>query len=343
MKNSPYAELSLTLKHWLTGLYEKTHNLSTKQLQQLIVRAFIILTASHHLSAPLAAETYKESVIYVYDGAGVSQESLTQTLVTLKRHTHKTYKIKTLSPEEVRQGRWRQDAALFVMPGGADIPYCKDLNGAGNEHIRAFVDQGGRYLGICAGAYYGCAAIEFSKGTDIEVIGARELNFYPGLGIGPTYGPYDYKTTKSAKVLEIMWEAPPLTQKNSAKPQSPHPLQKKFAAVFYNGGGYFEKEDTVAVDPVKSNMTKKTVPFVNNVTVLARYPDPQNHAAIIYRQVGKGHVVLSGVHFEYEAPHLDASDSHYQTNIIPALQLDQKGREDLTRFILEALHMNLKS
>ncbi len=28
-----------------------------------------------------------------------------------------------------------------------------------------FVEQGGSYLGLCAGAYYACTAIEFEAGT----------------------------------------------------------------------------------------------------------------------------------------------------------------------------------
>jgi glutamine amidotransferase-like uncharacterized protein len=44
------------------------------------------------------------------------------------------------------------DAVLLAVPGGADLPFCKALNGAPNERIRRFVEEGGAYLGICAGA-----------------------------------------------------------------------------------------------------------------------------------------------------------------------------------------------
>ena len=36
--------------------------------------------------------------------------------------------------EDVLQGK-----NIFVMPGGADLPYCKKLNGIGNEKIRKFL------------------------------------------------------------------------------------------------------------------------------------------------------------------------------------------------------------
>ncbi|UUZ62721.1 BPL-N domain-containing protein [Polaromonas sp. P1-6] len=65
------------------------------------------------------------------------------------------------------------DAVLFVMPGGADLPFCQALNGAPNERIRRFVEEGGAYLGICAGAYYACREIAFHAGTDGAICSAR--------------------------------------------------------------------------------------------------------------------------------------------------------------------------
>lgn len=38
--------------------------------------------------------------------------------------------------EELLGGAWAHDCALLVMPGGADLPYCRQLNGAGNRLIR---------------------------------------------------------------------------------------------------------------------------------------------------------------------------------------------------------------
>ena len=55
-----------------------------------------------------------------------------------------------------------------VMPGGADRPYCAALNGEGNRRIRAFVEAGGAYLGLCAGAYYASQRVEFELGSRCE-------------------------------------------------------------------------------------------------------------------------------------------------------------------------------
>ncbi|PJF38099.1 MAG: biotin--protein ligase, partial [Phototrophicales bacterium] len=73
---------------------------------------------------------------------------------------------------------------LFIIPGGADRPYTQKLNGIGNKRIREYVETGGTYLGICAGAYYGCGTIEFQKGTSSAICENRELQFFDGIGTG---------------------------------------------------------------------------------------------------------------------------------------------------------------
>jgi len=36
--------------------------------------------------------------------------------------------------------------------------------------IREYVEQGGMYLGLCAGGYYGAQKVEFEVGTPLEVL-----------------------------------------------------------------------------------------------------------------------------------------------------------------------------
>ncbi|MCB1537523.1 MAG: hypothetical protein H6865_00940 [Rhodospirillales bacterium] len=74
------------------------------------------------------------------------------------------------------------DADALAMPGGADLYYCEKLNGAGNATIRAFVEAGGGYLGICAGAYYACRSLEWNSG---EITGPRELALIDAHAYGP--------------------------------------------------------------------------------------------------------------------------------------------------------------
>ncbi len=59
---------------------------------------------------------------------------------------------KLLSAHEIIEGGWEPTTSLFIMPGGRDRLYHAALQGAGNAKIRSFVELGGTYLGICAGA-----------------------------------------------------------------------------------------------------------------------------------------------------------------------------------------------
>ncbi|KAF4712779.1 biotin holocarboxylase synthetase, partial [Perkinsus olseni] len=59
---------------------------------------------------------------------------------------------------ELRDGAWMRDCRLFVIPGGADLPWVEDLHGKGCRMIRAFVEDGGSFLGVCAGSYFGSDA-----------------------------------------------------------------------------------------------------------------------------------------------------------------------------------------
>jgi Biotin-protein ligase, N terminal len=43
--------------------------------------------------------------------------------------------VRTLGTADLLAGSWRRRCVLLVMPGGADLPYCRHLNGAGNELI----------------------------------------------------------------------------------------------------------------------------------------------------------------------------------------------------------------
>ncbi len=158
-----------------------------------------------------------------------------------------------------------EDAQLFVMPGGADLYYCEKLNGEGNKSIRSFVENGGSYLGICAGAYYGCAALEWAKDEAEPICGSRELAFYDGTAIGPVY-----EFIEDGDIGKSWDAAAAIT------------MDDETATVFYSGGPIFTE--------------------TGNAEILARYSTlPGNPPAIIACTAGKGRVILSSPHLEYRS------------------------------------------
>lgn len=163
---------------------------------------------------------------------------------------------------DVHDGILNDKIRLFVMPGGADLFYCEKLNGAGNKAIRRWVEQGGTYLGICAGAYYACASLEWAKGTAQEISGPRELAFFNGKAVGPIgalteNGNADKSWNAAVKVVDDTGTE---------------------ATVHYNGGPLFEGTPD---------------------TVLVRYSTlPGKPAAAIECKVGSGRALLCSFHPE---------------------------------------------
>jgi len=265
-------------------------------------------------SFPVKAWSYVGSVIYLYNGPGTSEESVLHTEFTIRTLVDQKYKITKIGPVEVARGEWVQNAAMFIIPGGADIPYSKHLKLGGNQQIKSYVEKGGAFLGFCAGAYYGSAKVEFALHTPLEVVGLRELSFFPGKAIGPTLADYDYKSASGARAAEIRWDS--LT--------GSIPKNKNFL-VYYNGGGHFEN-----------------VSLYKNVTTLAWYgSSSKNKAAIVEVSVGKGKVILSGVHCEY-SPYLLNKKDPFLAPIQKKLLSKEKERTVLMTHLLERLNIKVR-
>jgi glutamine amidotransferase-like uncharacterized protein len=248
-------------------------------------------------------------MIYIYAGPGTTKDNLKHTTIALDPFLKSYYRIEHIFPEQLINDHWEANTALLIIPGGADIPYTKALNGKGNQKIRTYVEKGGAFLGICAGSYYGGEFVDFAKGATIEVQGKRELSFFPGIVRGPVLAPYDYRTKIGARAAKIHW-SDHLGFQN-----------KSVFTVFYNGGGYF----------VDAKTKKQT-------NILASYDVEEEFAAIVECQIGRGKVILSGVHFEYDPFLLDDTDDYLQ-QIIPSLKNENGKRIQLLQHLLERLNL----
>lgn len=193
------------------------------------------------------------------------------------------------------------------MPGGADLPYCKKLNGTGNDNIRAYVEEGGMYLGICAGAYYGCRALEFHKGRADEISGKRELAFTDAVSYGslPDLAPYYDLTLHSAAITKV--DIPDLGLMD----------------VFYHGGPSFRLggDDTF---------------------VRARYHALTSQPpAIIEADFGEGRALLLGVHAEMSAKDLsdypvkDAAEQTRLDTLLASIKENDFNPHKILRTLLE--------
>ncbi len=91
---------------------------------------------------------------------------------------------------------------ICILPGGADIPYCQKLHGQGVQYIRHFVQQGGHFVGSCAGAYFAHSHITWHNGGE-TIVGKRQLALFNGTATGPLHAPYVVASEQGAVVVPM--------------------------------------------------------------------------------------------------------------------------------------------
>jgi biotin--protein ligase len=244
--------------------------------------------------------------ILIYSDEGADQSGLLSLHAALKQEQlDQAYSIESADRALLRRRGWNRKTRLLIFPGGRDMPYHRALKGVGNQRIREFVEEGGKFLGICAGAYYGSASIQFEPGGSLEVIAARELQFFPGTARGPAYGlgEFRYRSLQGAKMARLHCGSPSCS-----------------AASYYNGGCAF-------VEPERHE----------GVGVLARYSDIEGQpAALVHCPVGEGAAILCGVHPEYSAA-FPSLQEHLSASLLSALHAIEAERRMLFRLVLQKL------
>ncbi len=138
-------------------------------------------------------------------GTGTTAESVRHCLASLRRALYPNYAVIPMEEQTLLREPWAATCALLVVPGGADLGYCRVLDGRGNRLIGQYVRAGGRYLGFCAGGYYGSRRCEFEVGNrDLEVVGPRELAFFPGTCRGAALAGFAYHSERGARAARLL-------------------------------------------------------------------------------------------------------------------------------------------
>ena len=254
--------------------------------------------------------------ILVYDGPGVTslQRILLKSLNSLLKSN---YDVIPIDPARLRQDPWEETTRLLIMPGGRDLAFLSSLENDGIQKIKSYVESGGKYLGICGGAYLACKSIQFELGRkDYQVVGDRPLKFCQAEAVGSVAEGFIYNTELGTRAMEIYSSQDRLN-------------------VYVNGGPYFEFND---ID--------------SNADILYRYQLNQK-PCIVDCKVGKGQAILSGCHFEVASEFIKSSidgmenDEKYidevenLNDIYPKLNESEKGRVELFKRILNQLGLEL--
>lgn len=212
--------------------------------------------------------------------------------------------------------------ALLVMPGGRDLPYCAALNGTGNQRIRSYVHKGGRYLGFCAGSYYASGFCEYLVGdTKAEVVGKRELGFFPGICRGPVFPAQMYNNERGGRQVKL-------------------DVDKTFFQgydlssfrCYYEDGGSFVNAHTFQD---------------SNISVIATYTDEtaletQGRAAAVHCPVGNGQAVLIAVHPEFAPEDLYKYKNNYKyAEMMKTLKNDTASRYEFLSACLRRIGLSV--
>jgi len=184
-----------------------------------------------------------------------------------------------------------------------------------NPSIRSYVEQGGAYLGICAGAYYASRRIEWETGTKLEISGERPLGFFDGVCKGSVYPGFAYESESGARAVSI----------------EDVETGEIVRGMYHNGGGEFLDAD-----------------HVQNTKVIARYMDDEGEekVAAVQCKVRKGTAILWGAHPEYpliKEPLLSALQKRDEPLTDEELKTSEERRWELMRKSLLLLGLHLPS
>ncbi|KAI0875785.1 class II aaRS and biotin synthetase [Hypoxylon argillaceum] len=268
--------------------------------------------------------TSRKLNVLVYNGTGTTVESVKHAIYSLRRLLSPNYAVIPVTDAVLLKEPWAPSCALLVFPGGADLGYCRVLNGQGNSIISQYVRRGGKYFGFCAGAYYGCKKCEFEVGnTPMEVIGSRELAFFPGTCRGSAFQGFQYNSETGARAVRIN------VKKDAFKGTGVVP---EVVTSYFNGGGAF-------VDANDPN---------NDVEVLASYDDKLDvdggaeKVAVVYCRVGQGAAILTGTHPEFAAANLSPHhDINGYNDLIASLQAGDSDRVSFLKACLTKLGLEV--
>ncbi|KAF6816364.1 biotin-protein ligase ligase [Colletotrichum sojae] len=258
--------------------------------------------------------------VLVYTGTGTTVESVRHCIASLRRLLSPNYAVIPVAEAALLKEPWQPTCALLVVPGGGDLGYCRVLNGAGNRRFLEFVRRGGSYLGFCAGGYYGSRRCEFEVGDrTLEVIGSRELGFFPGTCRGGAFKGFAYHSEAGARAVRLSVK--------EGLGEAGEVLS------YYNGGGVFVDADKF-----------------EGVEVLASYADDiavdggTGKAAVIQCKVGSGTAILTGPHPEFAAANLNPQPSiPSYASLVSSLAAADATRVSFLRACLTRLGLELSA
>jgi biotin--protein ligase len=217
--------------------------------------------------------------VIIYAG-GNTKGSVDETGVSLLTELFKRM-LPDTSVDQVRAAAfypksWDKRTTLLVMPGGRCSAWDEDLGSNKIQDIWNFVHGGGRYYGVCGGAYFASKKSFFTLANNGVVYRTiereRAVPLFPGVSRGPVLKSHQERN-------------PPLT------------------VVQVNVDGF---EDPIDVGLMQGGTLEADRKTEAEYKMLASYAGLSGDAVAV-SYMGRGSAALSHVHWEYNAKKIEKS------------------------------------
>jgi len=140
-------------------------------LSLLVLLAFLASPATRASETPAT----RPIRVAIYSDAGASKRGPDDVTACLAKAAGR-FAVTRVTAEQIRSGALSK-ADVLVQGGGSGSGQANALGPEGREKIRAFVEQGGGYVGICAGAYLATTDYTWSLGIlNAKVLDRKHWN-----------------------------------------------------------------------------------------------------------------------------------------------------------------------
>lgn len=204
----------------------------------------------------------------VYYDRGASEQSADALVKSLKTLLDPSILVKKVDSTYLKTSSWEGRTVVLAMGGGICSQWDAQLQDEERKKIHEYVRKGGKFLGLCAGAYYESQHTSFSLPGGSCMEKKRSFPFFPGKAIGPLVQVDDYLSPSAARAAAVAFKI-----RGKVQP----------GALYYQGGCFFD----VAQES-------------SQLQIIARYRSFSGELpAAINCKVGKGGAFLCGLHPEF--------------------------------------------
>ncbi len=168
----------------------------------------------------------------VYDDEGTSSCSAYALVSQLKKLLDSRVNICKVGSAYLREKQWENKTVLLVMGGGVCSSWEKNLGEEGIFKIHHYVTAGGKYLGLCAGAYFASSESHFQPPNREPLVKKRPLSFFEGRAVGPLSEIEEYLSPEAAFAAPVSFSLEGDLRQGK---------------LYYQGGCYFEKHSSASV------------------------------------------------------------------------------------------------